>query len=136
MSQAIDGPRPAALPNSTNRVAAIFDSSDAADEAMRAIEHIEGITEIDVVCGVAGAEALDMDGTQKGLAERTIRAAHRSTDWIEMERFQEELRAGRCILSFRADVLSDLSPVVKVITSHGGRYVHHFGAVAVTLLHP
>lgn len=124
------------LPNSTNRVAAVFDSPDAADEALRAIEQMEGVCEIDVRCGVAGAQELDMDGDHKGVKERTVRSAHRSTDWIEMDRFAEELRAGHCILSFRADLLPDLDPVVHVIKAHGGRYVNHFGAVAVTLLHP
>lgn len=127
---------PVVLPNATNRVAAVFDSPDAADEAMRAIEQIEGVCEIDVRCGVVGAQQLDMDGDHQGVKERTVRKAHKSTDWIEMERFAEELKAGHCILSFRADQLSDLDPVVHVIRAHGGRYVHHFGAVAVTLLHP
>lgn len=124
------------LPNATNRVAAVFDSPDAADTAMRALEQMEGVCEIDVRCGVAGAEQLDMDGDHKNVKDRTVRKAHRSTDWIEMERFAEELRAGHCILSFRADQLSEFDRVVDVIKAHGGRYVHHFGAIAVTLLHP
>lgn len=136
MSEDIGAPDQAVLPNSANRIAAVFDSPDAADGAMRAIEQFEGVTEIDVRCGVAGAQELDMDGDSKGIAERTLRKAHRSTDWIEMDRFKEELNAGHCILSFRADLLPNLDPVVQVITSHGGRYVHHFGPVAVTMLVP
>lgn len=136
MSEKIGVADQAVLPNATNRVAAVFDSPDAADVALRAIEQFEGVTEVDVRCGVAGAQELDMDGDTRGFAGRTLRSAHRSTDWIEMDRFKQELNAGHCILSFRADLLSNLGPVVNVMVSHGGRYVHHFGSVAVTMLVP
>lgn len=122
------------LPNATYRVAAVFDSPENAEAAMRAIEQMEGVCEIDVRCGVAGAEQLDLAGDRQDVKELTKRKAHQSTDWIEMERFGEELKAGHCILSFKADQVPELDPVVDVIASHGGHYIHHFGPIAVTRL--
>lgn len=128
------------LPNATNRLVAVFDDPQAADNAFRTLEGVEHVQDIDVVCGVEGAEEFDLYGSSHGLIGRVVRAAHWSTDRAEMERFDAELKAGRCVVSFRTDrtlrpdMLDEIEPFVRVLADHGGRYIHFFGPAVVTRL--
>ena len=124
------------LPNATNRVVAVFDSPGAAEEAARALEGVAHVQDIDVICGVSGAEQVDVDGHNHGVLGKIVRASHRSTDSVEMGQLDQELRAGHCVVSFRSDLLKDLEPAVGLLADNGGRYIHHFGAVLVTQLRP
>ena len=124
------------LPNATSRVVAVFDVPEAADQAARALEGLPHVRDIDVICGVSGAEQVDADGNTQGVLGKAVRAAHRATDSVEMEQLDEELRAGHCVVSFRSDLLGDLVPSVQLLEGYGGRYINHFGAAVVTLLRP
>ncbi|MGC4086229.1 MAG: hypothetical protein QM736_29920 [Vicinamibacterales bacterium] len=122
------------LPNATNRIVAIFDTPDSAEMAARLLEGFASAKDVDVTCGVQGAEAVDVDGTNHGVLGRILRATHRLTDGTEMERIDQELRAGRCVVSFRPEVMKDVEPAARLLESCGGRYIHHFGAAVVTML--
>ena len=124
------------LPNATNRVVAVFDSPESAEQAARALEGLAQVQDVDLICGVSRAEQVDLDGNHHGALGRVVRAAHRSTDDVKMERLDKELRAGHCVVSFRSDVMNDLAPAVRLLEGFGGRYINHFGAAVVTVLRP
>ncbi len=128
------------LPNATNRMVAVFDDPQAAEQALQALEGVSHVQEVDVVCGVEGAEDFDLHGDNHGVFGRFMRAMHWSTDYAEMGQFDAELKAGHCILSFRTDrvlrpdMLEEIEPFVRVLEAHGGRYIHFFGPAVVTRL--
>jgi len=128
------------LPNSTNRIVAVFDDPQGAEHASQALDGVAHVLDVDVVCGVDGAAQFDLHGDNHGVFGRFMRAAHWSTDRAEMEQFDAELRAGHCVVSFRTDrvlrpdVLEEIEPVVRILEEHGGRYIHFFGPAVVTRL--
>ena len=125
-------------PDPLYRLMGIFDDPDAGVSAAEELK-AEGFDEkdIELFCGVPGAEAYDFTGEGHGLGAKFLRAFRNITyDRIIMDRYQEALRDGHCILMVHIHKAVKKDEAAAIMHRHSAMQVDYFGLAATTAIHP
>jgi len=89
--------------------------------------------DIELFCGVPGAETYDFSGDEHGLIAKMLRAFRNITfDRVIMERYEKALQRGHCVvmIHIRKDIRKD--EAVAIIHRHGAAQVDYFGLAMTT----
>ena len=118
-------------PDPMFKLMGIFEDSDAGVSAAEDLK-ANGFepADIELFCGVPGAETYDFTGEEHGLAAVFMRKFRNITyDRIIMERYQEALREGHCILMVHIHKTPRRDEAAAIMHRFGAVQVDHFGLV-------
>ena len=131
---------PETLTYPTNCTVGIFNSTDDAEDAILSLERV-GFreSEMRLLEGEEGREAIDINNSQQSLVPRLIRMAEKLLDtgeWTFLETVDNELQQGHLMLSVLTDNPESKDKAVGVLHLHGAHtvkffsryYVEHFDA--------
>ena len=122
----------------TNRVVAILDSPQAAEDA-RADLVAAGITEgtIEFACGEEGLREIDFKGTSSGFFARMMRMVQQIGELAEYwKRYEKALQDGKCLLAVDAAEDGVRKLALEKIKARGGHYINFFGKLGLEKLAP
>jgi hypothetical protein len=121
------------LGSARGRLLAVFDTPEAASEAVRDIE-APGVPPdaIEVLAGEEGAAAFDGSGARHGLFGRLYRAIQFTLvdQAPDFTYYEAAARRGRVVLSVKPKGDAQMREVVKVMRAHGGHFINYFGLFA------
>ena len=84
--------------------------------------------DIDLFCGVPGAESYDFSGDEHGLAAKFMRKFRNITfDRVIMERYQHALQEGHCVMTVHIHKTPRRDEAADIMQRHGAVQVDHFG---------
>ncbi|MFM9905349.1 MAG: hypothetical protein ACKVQJ_12355 [Pyrinomonadaceae bacterium] len=124
-------------PDPLNKMMGIFEDSDAGVSAAEDLK-ANGFDEkdIELFCGVPGAETYDFTGDEHGLGAKFMRAFRNITfDRIIMDRYQTALRDGHCVLMVHIHKKLRRDEAASIMNRYGAVQVDHFG-LAMTKAYP
>jgi hypothetical protein len=116
--------------SAVGRLLAVFDSAEAADAAVAALE-ASGVPadRIERFAGPDDAAAFDASGGRRGWRGRLFRILEFS--WADQAPdfawYEAAVREGKVVLSVRVRGGAAVQSAAAVITGHGGHFVNHFG---------
>jgi hypothetical protein len=116
-------------PDPLFKLMGIFEDSDAgvaAAEVLRA----NGFdpADIELFCGVPGAETYDFTGDEHGLAAKFMRKFRNITfDRIIMDRYQQALQEGHCVMTVHIHKTPRRAEAAEIMQRYGAVQVDHFG---------
>jgi hypothetical protein len=124
-------------PDPLFKMMGIFEDSDAGVAAAEELK-VNGFDaeDIELFCGVPGAETYDFTGGEHGLTAKFMRKFRAITfDRIIMERYQTALRDGHCVLMTHIHKTPRRDEAAAIMHRHGAVQVDHFG-LAMTRAYP
>lgn len=124
-------------PDPLYKMMGIFEDSDAGVSAAEDLK-TNGFDaeDIELFCGVAGAETYDFTGDEHGLAAVFMRKFRNITfDRVIMERYQTALRDGHCVLMVHIHKTTRRDEAAAIMHRYGAVQVDHFG-LAMTKAYP
>lgn len=116
-------------PDPMFKLMGIFEESDAGVTAAADLKDAGfDADDIELFCGVPGAEAYDFEGDDHGLGTKFMRAFRSITyDRVIMDRYQAALREGHCVLMVHIHKTPRRDEAAAVMHRHGAVQVDHFG---------
>lgn len=116
-------------PDPMFKLMGIFEDSEA---GVRAAEDLKAAgfdaKDIELFCGVQGAETYDFTGDEHGLGTKFMRAFRSITyDRIIMERYQAALLDGHCVLMVHIHKTARRDEAASLMHQHGAVQVDYFG---------
>lgn len=127
-------PQPIRYP--VNHVLGIIDTADQVRSAVGAL--VAGgflDSEVDVGCGNAAADAMDVNTGRTGLSHLAVRIATKlglaDTEMEVKERYEQALRDGRFVIAVDAPTDARKEKATQIITAHGGHFVNFLGRFAI-----
>ena len=123
-------------PDPLYKLMSIFEDSTAGVAAAAELE-ANGFdkADIELFCGVPGAETYDFSGEAHGLAAQFLRSFRNITfDRVIMERYQNALRDGLCVLMVHIHKAPQKAAAAEIIHKYNTAQVDYFGlAITETL---
>ena len=123
-------------PDPLYKLMSIFEDSNSGVAAAAELK-ANGFDEADIelFCGVKGAETYDFTGEGHGLGAQFLRAFRNITfDRIIMDRYQNALRDGHCVLMVHIHKTPQKAAAAEIIHKYNTAQVDYFGlAVTETL---
>lgn len=116
-------------PDPLYKLMSIFEDSNAGVAAAAELK-ANGFDESDIelFCGVRGAETYDFTGEAHGLAAQFLRAFRNITnDRIVMDRYQAALRDGHCVLMVHIHKAVKKTAAAEIIHKYNTAQVDYFG---------
>lgn len=116
-------------PDPLFKLLGVFENSDsgvAAAEELKA----NGFdpNDIELFCGVPGAETYDFSGDEHGLAAKFLRKFRNITfDRVIMDRYQQALQNGHCVMTVHIHKTPRRDEAAEIMNRHGAVQVDHFG---------
>lgn len=112
----------------------IFEDSD---KGVAAAEDLKAngfdADDIELFCGVPGAETYDFTGEAHGLAAQFLRKFRSITyDRIIMERYQKALEDGHCVMTVHIHKTPRRDEAADIMHRYGAVQVDHFGLTMTT----
>jgi hypothetical protein len=112
------------------RLMAVFDSSEAAEAAGRALlEAGVAADAIETFSGPEAAAAFDSSGRRRGILGRLYRVLEFS--WADQAPdfawYEAAVREGRTVVSVRVRGQRHVAHAARILTDHGAHFVNHFG---------
>ena len=129
------GPAPSSEPlvEYLNNVVGVFGTGEV--ESVVADLAANGFADsVDSFCGEEGAKRIDFSGDRHGFLGKVNRVLHWVNEDKDMRRYEAELLAGNCVVMVHADDEWKMRRALRVMRSHDGRYINHFGPLVVTEL--
>ena len=116
-------------PDPLFKLMGIFDDSDL---GVHAAEELKAngfdANDIELFCGVPGAETYDFTGEAHGLASQFLRKFRNITfDRIIMERYQQALQDGHCVMTVHIHKTPRRDEAANIMLRYGAVQVDHFG---------
>ena len=116
-------------PDPLFKLMGIFEDSDA---GVKAAEDLAAngfdANDIELFCGVPGAEKYDFTGEEHGLAAKFLRKFRGITfDRIIMERYQKALQDGHCVMMVHIHKTPRRDEAADIMHRYGAVQVDHFG---------
>jgi hypothetical protein len=124
-------------PDPLNKLMGIFEDSNA---GVAAAEDLKAAgfeaSDIEMFCGVPGAETYDFTGEAHGLAAKFLRLFRSGTfDRVILKRYETALQDGHCVLMVHIHKAARRDEAADVMHRHGAVQVDHFG-LAMTKAFP
>ena len=92
--------------------------------------------DIELFCGVPGAETYDFSGEDHGLAAKFMRTFRNITfDRVIMGRYQQALQDGHCVMTVHVEKTPRREEAAAIMNRHGAVQVDYFG-LAMTKAFP
>jgi len=116
-------------PDPLFKLMGIFEDSDASVAAAEDLK-VNGFdpADIELFCGVPGAETFDFKGDEHGLAAKFLRKFRNITyDRIIMERYQQALQDGHCVMTVHIHKTPRRDEAADIMHRYGAVQVDHFG---------
>ena len=116
-------------PDPLYKLMAIFEDSQAGVSAAEDLK-TNGFDEADIelFCGVPGAETYDFSGDEHGLAAKFMRKFRNITfDRVIMERYETALRDGHCVLMVHIHKAVKKDEAAAIMHRHNSAQVDYFG---------
>ena len=116
-------------PDPLYKLMAIFEDSDAGVSAAEDLK-TGGFDEADIelFCGVPGAETYDFSGDEHGLTAKFMRKFRNITfDRIIMERYETALRDGHCVLMVHIHKAVKKDEAAAIMHRYNSAQVDYFG---------
>ena len=116
-------------PDPLHKLMSIFEDSNSGVAAAAELK-ANGFDESDIelFCGVKGAETYDFTGEGHGLAAQFLRAFRNITnDRIVMDRYQAALRDGHCVLMVHIHKAVKKTAAAEIIHKYNTAQVDYFG---------
>jgi hypothetical protein len=116
-------------PDPLYKLMGIFEDSDAGVAAAEDLKANGFAAEdIELFCGVPGAETYDFTGEEHGLAAQFLRKFRNITyDRIIMERYQAALQDGHCVMTVHIHKTPRRDEAADIMHRYGAVQVDHFG---------
>jgi len=116
-------------PDPLYKMMGIFEDSDA---GVAAAEDLKAngfdANDIELFCGVPGAETYDFTGEEHGLAAQFLRKFRGITfDRIIMQRYQSALQDGHCVMTVHIHKTARRDEAADIMHRHRAVQVDHFG---------
>lgn len=124
-------------PDPLFKMMGVFDDSEAGVSAAEDLK-ANGFAadDIELFCGVPGAETYDFSGDEHGLAAMFMRKFRSITfDRVIMDRYQAALRDGHCVLMVHIHKNARQDAAAAIMHRYGAVQVDHFG-LAMTKAFP
>lgn len=116
-------------PDPLYKLMGVFEDSDAgvsAAEDMKANGFNEA--DIELFCGVPGAETYDFSGEEHGLIAKMLRSFRNITfDRVIMDRYEAALHDGHCVLMVHIHKTIQKDPAADIMHRYGAVQVDYFG---------
>lgn len=124
-------------PDPMFKLMGIFEDSDAGVAASNQLRAKDFAAEdIELFCGVPGELTYDFSGEDHGLGAKFMRAFRKITfDRVIMERYQQALRDGHCVLIVHIHKTPRREQAAAILNSYGAVQVDYFG-LAMTKAFP
>ena len=118
-------------PDPMFKLMGIFEDSEAGVSAAEELSRKAfDADDIELFCGVPGAETYDFSGDEHGLGAKFMRAFRNITyDRIIMDRYQQALRDGHCVLMVHIHKTPRRDEAAAIMHRFGAAQVDHFGLV-------
>ncbi len=116
-------------PDPLYKMMGIFEDSGAGVTASEEL-HANGFAQADIelFCGVPGAETYDFSGEEHGLASMFLRKFRNTTfDRVILKRYELALQEGHCVLMVHIHKTATRDEAAFIMHSHGAVQVDHFG---------
>lgn len=125
------------MPDPLFKMMGIFEDSDAGVSAAEDLKPNRFDAEdIELFCGVPGADTYDFSGDEHGLAAMFMRKFRSITfDRIIMDRYQAALHDGHCVLMVHIHKNARQDEAATIMHRYGAVQVDHFG-LAMTKAFP
>lgn len=85
----------------------------------------------DAICvlgGDQGCTCLDPEGTRHGPLMRLLRAwQHFTPEYEHLAHYEHAIHDGQCMVAVRAYHHLDWEPITRILTRHGGHFIHFYG---------
>ncbi len=109
---------------------------DQAEAAVAATElHQEGIEEVQVLTGKAGADLLDSDGSEHGLLATLLRTIeHIAAEIDHLGEYERAVREGAAVVAAYVEEEPSRERATEILRRHDARFVNYFGPLAVELV--
>lgn len=120
-------------PDPLYKLMAVFENSDAGTSAADDLR-ANGFdaADIELFCGVPGAETFDFSGEDHGLIAKMLRSFRNSTyDRIIMGRYEQALRDGHCVLMLHIHKTVLKDEAAAILHRYNAAQVDYFG-LAIT----
>lgn len=119
-------------PDTMFKLMAIFEDPDAGVSAAADLR-LNGFEDADIqlFCGVPGEQTFDFDGDSHGPLATFMRAFRSITfDRVVMERYQQALREGHCLIMLHIDKAKEKEAAAAVMLKYNATQVEYFGLLA------
>jgi hypothetical protein len=116
-------------PDPIYKLMGIFEDSQAGEAAAEdlAANGFES-RDIELFCGVPGAETYDFKGDDHGLGAKFMRGFRNITfDRVIMDRYQQALREGHCVMTVHIHKTPRRDAAADIMHRYGAVQVDHFG---------
>ena len=123
-------------PDPLYKLMGIFDDSDSGVSAAEDLK-ANGFdaADIELFCGVPGAETYDFTGEGHGLGAQFLRAFRNITyDRVIMDRYQAALRDGHCVLMVHIRKTVRKDEAAAIMHRYNAVQVDYFGLAATTAI--
>lgn len=124
-------------PDPVYKMMGIFENSDSGVAAVDDLKNanFDG-QDIELFCGIAGEQTYDFSGEDHGPLASFMRKIRNITfDRVIMERYQQALRDGHCVLTLLIQDSKRKKEAADLMHHHGAAQVDYFG-LAVTQAFP
>lgn len=124
-------------PDPLYKLMGVFEDSDAGGAAVDELKS-SGFSgeDIELFCGIPGEQTYDFSGDDHGLAAKFMRKFRSITfDRVIMERYQQALRDGHCVLMVHIHKTPRREEAAAIMNHHGAVQVDYFG-LAMTKAFP
>ncbi len=119
-----------------DRALGIFDLERDATEATADLR-AAGYPDVARFAGTDGAQRLDSQGTEHGVAQRIERTIdHVASDVSDLEQYDEAVRLGSIVIGVRVPSADRRERVADIMRRHRGHDVRYFGGMAAESLSP
>ncbi len=116
-------------PDPLHKLMSIFvDSNSGVAAAAELADNGFSEADIELFCGVPGAETYDFTGEAHGLAAQFLRSFRNITyDRVIMDRYQTALRDGHCVLMVHIHKAAQKAAAAEIIHKYNTAQVDYFG---------
>ncbi len=122
---------------SHSRLVAVFNTQPDVQATANDLAAAGFAKSFDVHCGPAGARLIDFSGEEHGPLARLSHALHHLTvEGAHMERYEDELLAGHCVMMVLTDGAERRQRAQDILTAHGGHFMNQFGPLMVETIQP
>ncbi|MBK7935327.1 MAG: hypothetical protein IPK01_18010 [Acidobacteria bacterium] len=91
--------------------------------------------DIELFCGVPGAETYDFHGDEHGLIAKMLRSFRNITfDRVIMDRYEKALNEGHCVLMVHIHKTERKDAAAAIMHRHGAVQVDYFGLAVTTAI--
>ena len=112
----------------------IVDDQQAATNAAERLRE-QGIEDVQVLKGTAGADSLDSDGSEHGIFAKLLRTVeHISAEIDHLGEYEKAVREGSAVVAAYVEEDATREAAIEILRKHDARFVNYFGAMTVELV--